>query len=63
MSKVKTVVVFGHYTVGDTPGNIFETARFGKGMYYETAYDFINSIIVLHKRNSDSWVITNVVIG
>lgn len=39
------------------------SAVFGPEMYYDSAHDFIKSVIDLHKAHSSEWEITNVVIG
>lgn len=61
--SVKTCVVQGWFIIGETKGKIFESAEFGKGCKYSSAHEFILEVANMHKRHSNEWSITNVVIG
>lgn len=62
--EVKTCVVMGYFTIGDSEQTtMFESAEFGYLCEYQTANHFITSVREMHKKNGSRLTITSVVIG
>jgi len=62
-NSLKTVCVFAKLKVRDKESEVVEHSTFGSGCKYETASDFIAVCQLMWKKHSDSYVITNIVIG